>query len=352
MKIISNIEDWTISEGKNSLYQPGEYVNVTGQMIKDKKLQIYSHHWNVMREASRSYMSTGEFSSSMLGKNLDSTLFYIKLKKSGIKWTEGLPVFINCILNKDISARLIRFDMKTVDKLPPGPELKIFLEDDREIYDKSLYDVLRNGKFLRGNEKFIMNSDGENVEKFESGKYFPRGYNYELSKKLKTSIIDIYEESKKFDTDDCLSVRLNDLAKQKEDLPEETLEIVAEKISKIVGAHVEVKDSQFRMPWFSVKGPDQTSDSPFTQKHTAEPFFTYEQAEKHIEFIKDMSKKERLPFDVKNIKVEKCNEYQAYRLTFAQLIEYAKIFGLDFNLEEFIEKNKGGIAATKFGIKK
>jgi len=42
--------------------------------------------------------------------------------------------------------------------------------------------------------------------------------------------------------------------------------------------------------------------------------------------------------------------HQRYELSFAQLIEYAKSFGIDFNLAEFMEKHKGGVAAKKFGF--
>ena len=140
----------------------------------------------------------------------------------------------------------------------------------------------------------------------------------------------------------------------KNELSNEVLETVASKISKIIGVEVRVKNGDFSIPWFSVKSgnpTDEDSNNPFAKKtYTAEPFFTYEQADEHIANLKEINKKNRLSFDIKTLRIERCSEHQNFNLSFSQLVEYASTFGLNFDFDEFVEKNKGGISAKKFGF--
>lgn len=347
--------DWIVNE-KIEYFTVGEYVKITGQMILDKKIAAKDKVWLwIETESGRSHEESrlkftgrrmGEYEASFgetfIKKMKNEPLFYMKVGKIGSKWIEGAPYFSNGAVRMG-GCTNIRFLKKDVSSTP-GSELKIFIKNQKLIVDtRNLH------KFLMGDEQFVLDKQGEPVKEFTAGEYKTVGLNYDLTAKFKEVIFNILDSRKESESSDCFTIRLADYRKLKEKLPNEKLKVIASHMQKVIGAEVELEDNEFLMPWFNIQEQD-SDDSKFDQPYSAKPFFTREQAERQIEFLKKSAETEKFPFNVNKLAIEECSGYERFSLSLSQLIEYIEAFGIKFNLPEFLEQKKGAIAAKKFGF--
>jgi len=367
MKIFTKQDDWLVNEGKNSPVKVGDIVRITNKFAAQYENTVFQ--FESYRSWEKAVVLNGSRWGSATKKNLDYraalesndeiTIMYMYVKKSGMKWAEGIPVLVGSDFYDLIeSYKQVRFDFKQCKNIPsPGKETEILNKDCRTYPNLLMLNLGGASKFLKGNEDYVLNSKGESIGKFTSGNYDYEGVSYKLSEKFNTTVLRILEESKvpdKTPEDEFYYMTVENFFSTKNELSNEVLETVASKISKIIGVEVRVKNGDFSIPWFSVKSgnpTDEDSNNPFAKKtYTAEPFFTYEQADEHIANLKEINKKNRLSFDIKTLRIERCSEHQNFNLSFSQLVEYASTFGLNFDFDEFVEKNKGGISAKKFGF--
>jgi hypothetical protein len=205
-------------------------------------------------------------------------------------------------------------------------------------------------KFLMGDESFVMNKDGSPLKEFTAGDYRTVGLNYDLTVKNKETVFNILPKDKAASSENYLTIKLSDYASLKEDIPTPKLKIIAKHMAKIIGVdEIEVEDDDFMLPWFKIE-EKPSEDEKLDRQYSASPFFTREQAERQIEFLKKSSETEKFPFNPNSLEIEQCDEYERFTLTLSQMIEYIETFGIKFNLPEFLEQKKGAIAANKFGF--
>ena len=283
----------------------------------------------------------------------NAPLFCILINTIGSKWVEGKADY------KTNRIRLgnpdgVRFLKKDVDS-NYDTALNYFKKDAKKIYDNR-----SSSKFLRGDESVVLTESGDPVKEFRAGMYKFTDLNYDLTKSLKATVINIVQDDAVGDYYDLKKgvkvycIKLADFLVLKEKIQLEKLKVIATHMSKVIGADVKYDkdDDKFKIPWFRIMNGEAHGDkrSVIEKGYSAEPFFTREQAEKQIENLKKQTSDEKFPFNPNELEIEECDEYDQFELSLAQLIEYIEEFGIKFNLPEFLEQKKGAIAAKKFGF--
>jgi hypothetical protein len=362
-----------------SKIQPGDFVRITGQMVKDKKVGLAAKGgWRWIEATStgkralevtdpskerrgasgrynRGYLvridGTAKIDLDYILDHLDQAIFYVKAQKVGAQWIEGIPMFFNG-LNYSRSDAKIRIQKK--DAGPNGPELDIILANQDLINSGRTMD-----KFFLGDEDFAMNKDGESLDEFKPGVYSLAALNFNLTVKegepvvYCVPLISKYSE-KDLSSKDAFFAPISKCKDLQDSYTPEQFKVIADYMSKQLGAEVKVPDEErigpssgYRIPWFIVEGGGGKG---FISGYNASPFFTREKAEKHIEDLKERAKEEKFPFDVERLKVVPCSSYQEYSLSFQQMMEYANVAGIGVKMRKFIEEKRGAIAAKKFGF--
>jgi hypothetical protein len=278
----------------------------------------------------------------------DQAIFYVKASKVSSSWVEGRVHYPNGL---EPTTYLVRF--KLVDAPKNGPELDIFLAHQKEL------SVLRESKrFFSGDEMFIMDEDGrEYTEDFSPGSYTALSLNYDLTLKKGEPVFYVAPaDSPRMKKGKVFFIALSDWLKLETAISKEKAEVVADYLSKQIGAQVSVKswesngDTTFSIPWFKVEG-DQVSG--YLSGYDAKPFFTIEAADKHVEELKNRSLEEKLPYSTKNLVVKRCSgswSEKEYEINFAKLMDYAKLVGIEVKLRKFFEEKRGAVASKKFAF--
>lgn len=353
MNIVSKYEDWILNEKAQyeigtelPLYVKNIKESPTGtiQFLVDRRknewtiaraLDVAKYTWQQKKRIE--YLLPDDI--SQFG---DYPMFFLEIEKKGIKWVLCKVKHSNASWSEDFP-RLVRFDKKEVklDSLPPQHK---FLEN--------LEYKTGEQKFIEKNDPNMLNTDGKKKEN-PAGTYVLEGINYKLTYDREEAYFNIYEKSKRYNPEDCFSVSASFFLSKQKNLSDAELEVIAKEAGKYIGAAVSVHEGDFEIPWFTVDLKDKNSDHNrygIASKPSFGPFFTREEAEDHINLLKEQNKKKRLPFDPENLKIEECNEYSRYRLTFAQLIDYVKTFGIDLDLNQFLQQHRGAVSAKKFGF--
>jgi hypothetical protein len=158
--------------------------------------------------------------------------------------------------------------------------------------------------------------------------------------------------------EETLFIDLKDFEKLPETVTTAQMEVIAEWMSREIGATVEVETDSwrgpgFRIPYFSVKGYDEKG---YLGNFQAGPFFTREQAEEEVERQKQKAKTTKLPYSVAKLEVVTGNpnsygsSNRAYTVTYAQLMDYAKLVGIQTKMRKFFEEKRGQVTAKSFGF--
>jgi hypothetical protein len=354
---------------KTPAFKVGDFAKVSGKMIIDGNVELSDgKSWRPLepgsegRSISVTSASRGRWGDYSRGtayidgeylKELDNQgLFYIKISKATGTWIQGYTYFANGIENPYY---LVRF--KTSVAIPNGPELDIFIANENEIGQ-----MREKGRYLIGDENFVMKKSGEAYGEFESGIYVAKSLEYNLTVKKKSPVfycVPSQDKSngKAMKAEETLFIDLKDFEKLPETVTTAQMEVIAEWMSREIGATVEVESDNwrgpgFRIPYFSVKGYDEKG---YLGAFQAGPFFTREQAEEEVERQKQKAKTTKLPYSVARLEVVTGNpggysSSRAYTVTYAQLMDYAKLVGIQTKMRKFFEEKRGQVTAKGFGF--
>lgn len=363
--------------------KPGDHVIVTGRMVKEGKVGLANQGgWRWIEPSSsqertltvnapdRIKRSAGhgrsrhtfydkipasaKISRSYLDEHLDEGIFYVKITKSGSMWIEGIPVFFNGLIFTSSGSK-IRIQTKNLQ--PNGPELEIILSSIKEI-DSSMY----TAKFFMGDEDFVMNSKGNSIEDFSPGVYAIDTLNFELTVKKQKPVVycfpvNLRYKNERMESEKVIFAPIDKVIELKDSYTPEQFKVIADYIAKELGAKIEYPEedskitanTSYKIYWFIVKSILDHEKS--LSAYNASPFFSREKAEEHIAEIKSKFEKgEKFPFDVKTLQVKMCDQWSTFNLDFQQLIEYAKIAGIEIKLKKFMEEKRGALASKKFGF--
>jgi hypothetical protein len=341
----------------------GDYARVTGDMviaynveISDGKAWKYLTPTNTgnrrvdVASASRGGGRRGSYSPGYA--NIDKTYledlgeegaFYIKLEKATGTWLQGRTYWPNGIEDFPYLTRI-----RTSSAVQPGPELKIF-----EDFKSEINNLFYAEKFFIGDEDFIMDRTGKTGVEIVPGSYKIRSLDYKLSVKKKQPVFYcVPGDDPKMENASVFFCALSDLQKLDEKISDEQITVVAEWMSKQIGAEVTVKNTSYRgqqfvIPYFEVKGPKASG---YLSGFSASPFFTRDQAQEEIERLQKESKNKKLPYSTANLVVATPSYGGNYEISFTQLMDYAKLVGIEVKLREFFEKKRGAIAGKAFGF--
>jgi hypothetical protein len=267
-------------------------------------------------------------------------LFLFEVTSVAVKFIEGRVLFSNI---GDMTGRRIRLVKPSMNWKPADPTLVKILKKSEKSFVKHDDTTLR---FFPA-AKDIYDRNGNEAKDFTPGQYKIKGIDFEASLKNKEMMVVIVDETEsQVDFEKYFTMKISDFVKTGEKFPIEKLKVIAEYCGKVLGARVEYdKDyEKFRIPWFEITEEDENNEHAFR----ARPFFSREQAERHLEYL--ATSKERFPFKVENLTVIECGKYDQYELSFSQLIDYVKAFEVDFDLLKFLEEKRGAVAAKKFGF--
>lgn len=278
-------------------------------------------------------------------------IFYVQATKVSSGWIEGLVHYPNGL---EPTTYLVRF--RASDIVPNGPELEIFLS-----HKEALSKLRHSARFFLGDETFLLNANGRPYEEeFVPGSYVALSLNYELTVRENEPVFYVSPYSNKImQKGENFFVKLSDWQTLDEAITQERAAVVADFLSSTIGAQVSVKswssngDTTFSIPWFTVIG---SKASGFLDGYTAKPFFTIDQAKKHIEELKDRATREKFPFSTANLEAKAGKEYShsnsgaEYQINFANLMEFAKLAGIEVKLKKFFEDKRGAVASKKFAF--
>ena len=342
----------------------GEYYPVTAEMVLEKEVGLHDRkggwRWITATNSGLRILNViepergGRYKNAVEAKaRLDidylndmkskhEVLFYVKATKTGSQWIEGDPMFYNGV-EPSTQPNKIRFPRKLIQK--PGTELKIILDN--------LYLISKNKgivKFFIGDEDFIYNEEGKETE-ITPGQYVIAALNFDLTNKMNTPIAWCYptaESERKMKHPKAFLVSLSKLDDLKNDISPEQIKVVAEYMGKQLGTEIEIDRGVFVIPYFTLN----IAKGKGLKNYTASPFFSRDQAEKHYEDLKKRAANEKVPFDINapySIDVSS-GYYSGFRLSFSQLMDYAKLAGIEVKMRKFFEDEKGAVAAKKFGF--
>lgn len=350
--------------------QVGDYVNITAKMILegvvgvheksggwrfigtrytgDRQIEMYAGkaptRGRYIRGRGYSSGSSGTPATAYMDKTYieslgDQTIFYMVLKKIGNMWLEGTVAFANGL---DDTHYAVRIQKKIM--VPNGPELPIFLSHLKDL--QTLKDAK---KFVMGDEDFLMKSTGTTLDDVVPGVYQLKCLNYELSLKAGEPVVYcIPSSSESITHPKAFFAPITKMKELKTSITPEQQKAMVDYLSRKIGAGiVETGTDSFAIPYFTVSG---SKFGKGLSGYQASPFFTSKQAEDHIEELKKKGETENFPFSTENLKVSECLGHQRYRLTFIQLIDYAKLMGVEIKMKKFFEEKRGAISANKFGF--
>jgi len=291
--------------------------------------------------SSASAVSIGRRVLDLIG---DDTILYFRATKISGTWIEGKIVYTSLISTPD--AFLVRIKPAAITK---NESILSELENDK------LFSKLQS-KFFKGDEDFIMSVDGNAVKDFSPGAYVVQQYNIGLSEKKGELVVVMTPKGQSLDTDsDLICAKLNSLEGLTDKPSKEQSGSIADWLSKELGATVNVGRKQwgsadvnqtdyFHIPWFNVKSSKKDG---YLSNFEKSPFFTKEDAQKEIEYQQKLAETKKLPYATDNMVI---NQPGFYDVPLSQLLEYAKLVGIDIKLTSFFEKKRGDIKARQFGF--
>lgn len=353
--------------------QPGDFFKISAKMIlegnkvglsdgkhwrfitatntRDRQWQIQS--FRAGRYRGRRGYDSGQDATAYIDKEYleklgDQAIFYVKASKVSSSWVEGHVHYPNGL---ESTSYIVRF--KLVDAPPNGPEIDIFL-----AHEKDLAELRGSARFFSGDETFLMNKDGKDyAEEFSPGSYVALSLNHELSVMKGEPVFYVAPHaSQSMKNDNVFFVGLSDWLKMEKSITKEKAEVVADYLSKEIGAEVSVKswsstgDTTFSIPWFLVVSDRKSG---YLSNYEAKPFFSSEAAERHIAELKQRSQTEKLPFSTEDLRTKRCSGYYGegpYEITFAKLMDYARLVGIEVKLRKFFEEKRGAVASKKFAF--
>jgi len=290
--------------------------------------------------ASASAVSIGSSVLDLIG---DDTILYFRATKVSGTWIEGKVVYTSLITTPDAS--LVRIKPTAVTK---NESILSEIENDKAF--------TKSSKFFKGDEDFLKSVDGNSVKDFSPGTYVVQQYNIGLSEKEGEIMVVMTPKGQSLDTkSDLICAKLNSLEKVTEKPSKEQSGSIADWLSKELGATVKVGRKQwgaadenqtdyFHIPWFSVSS---VKKSGYLSNFEKSPFFTNEEAENEIAYQKKLAETKKLPYATDNMTISQGGFYD---VPLSQLLEYAKLVGIDIKLTSFFEKKRGDIKAREFGF--
>jgi hypothetical protein len=272
----------------------------------------------------------------------DQAIFYVKASKVGSSWIEGHVCFTNGLQETHY---LVRF--KAIDLPHNGPELAIFLE-----HEKALLEIKGETKFFIGDEDFVMKKDGSPYDDIVPGTYTALALDHDLTVKCNDPVVYCVPEDTKTSSTSMKGAKvffstISKFTTLQDSIAPEQIEVVAEFFSKEIGAVVKATGNNFSIPHFDIQS---STGKGYLDAYRAGPFFTREKAEKHIEEQKEKAKTERLPYDTSNLRVNQCESYHNYNLSFSKMMDFAKLVGVEVKLRKFFEEKRGAVTSKKFGF--
>lgn len=345
---------------KPGKYEVGDYVRVTAKMILASEIELSDgKSWRYINPSSQGNRqvevqsaSRGRYGSYDPGSaNIDRAyleelgdegIFYIKLDKATGTWLQGRATFPNGLEEQPYLVR-----MRTSSATTVGPELKILL-DNKSKMNEFLY----SEKFFIGDEDFIMDKKGKTGIEIVPGTYKIKSVDYELTVKKNQPVFYCAPEDKpKMEDAQVFFCAMSDLEKLDTKISLAQIEVVADWMTKQIGAEVTVRESyagfKFNIPYFEIKGNKAPG---YLSGYSASPFFTMAQAEEEIKKMQAESKDKKLPYSTENLTVTKPNYGGYYEISFKQLMDYAKLVGIEVKLRQFFETKRGAIAGKSFGF--
>jgi hypothetical protein len=305
--------------------------------------------WNNKKGISKT-VTGWDFYNSYYKKTSDPRFMYMKVDKVGFLWVEGTLEYSNCTIdesrirkNQRVRVRIERDlesrEIKTI--LQPGPELKIFQSNEKEIAK-----AMERKYYIDGREGFLMNVTGESAREIAEGEYEITSLNFELSESYKEPVFTMYNRKVREENGLCW-IKMSDLGKLTEELGKEQLEVIAEWFSKEIGAMV-IYQPGYNYGAFKIPTVKVIADKgKFLQDFSAGPFLSVDQAEEYIDSLKKSGK--NLTFDVNTLRISK-DSYNHVSLSLEQLIQYATLVGIKVTIKDLLKVKRGNITAKKFGI--
>lgn len=349
----------------------GDYVRITGQMVIDKKVGAHNKGgWRWIQTSSKgdrelsiedpqkgtrsgysrrgmgysagspSSPATASIDSTYLHDHKNEGIFYILVTKAGSQWIEGRALFFNG-LTMNRNATIFRLEKKNIGE--NGAELQIFLDNQTDI------DTLKGAnRFFLGDEDFVMNKEGKTLEDFVPGIYTLSSLDYDLTRKANSPVVYCSPLNAK----EVAFYSILNKAKNLSVAPsEEQTRVIASYLGKQIGAEIEITTSNnFKIPYFKVEA---TKTKGYLGTYLATPFFTLEKAEAHITELKKKAETEKFPFDVNSLQASASSQYGGrmyYEINLSQIIDYAKLAGIEMKMRKFFEEKKGAITAKRFGF--
>jgi len=342
----------------------GDYLKVSGNMILEGKVAAAATGgWRYITATNKgdriiTHTSPGRSSrygryssaSTRIDKDYvtslgDQGVFYIKVKKAGQMWLEGEACFFNGLTNDSLK---VRIEKKNV--IPAGPELEIFLKPENL---ELLSTMKRMRKFVIGDENFLMKKDGSADNDVTPGLYALLELDYKLTVDTGEPVVYCIPDENMHQDDKLVSkgVFFAPLSKMKDlqgEITKEQMQVIADFLSKEIGATIDIYAGQkFDIPWFKIEGSKAEG---YLSNFYERPFFSKAQAEARIEELKELSKKEKLPYSTENLSVNKCSSYDNFRVTLGQLLDYSKLVGIEVKMRKFLEDKRGSIKGKEFGF--
>jgi hypothetical protein len=339
-----------VLDGRIALADTGgwRYIKASGQGNRQVNVEAprkatrgsYSYRHGGYRGGSPGSEASASIDKTYLTSLGDEAIFYVKIKLLGSMWIEGTVHFTNGL--DDVNYK-VRFEKKYM--VSPGPELEIFLKPENQ-------DLLAKNKgklkFFLGDEDFVTDHDGNTVE-FLPGVYRLVALCYKATIKQGTPVV-YCVPSNEYGMKST-AVFCSSLAKASElgdTITTEQMTVLAEYMSKEIGADVSVRHGDtFQIPWFSITG---SKVKPYPGYYRESPFFTMHDAEERIKELQALSKTKKLPYSTENLSVDSCSSYDRYQLNLTQIMDYAKLLGIEVKVRKFFEKKRGSIKGQEFGF--
>lgn len=311
---------------------------ITAREKGDRQIEVNARE---RRRYGGYYDPTAYIDSEYLKEMGNDGIFYIEADKVGPTWIEGRVKYTNGLDETNYRARVM-----TKRIVPAGPELKIFQEDENS---KLLQTMKYAKKFFIGDEDFVMNKEGKSFEDIVPGSYQLAALDFNLSVTMNAPVVYcVPENDRNMKGARVFFAPIEKVKDLSDAISPEQLSVVAEWMGKQIGAEVKVTESTWRgpfsIPYFRVTGSKMNG---FLSGYEASPFFTREQAEEEIKALKEKSKTQKLPYSTDNLEVR---TYGTYDINFSQLMDYAKLCGIEVKLRKFFEEKRGAIQGKKFGF--